>query len=108
MSIAAGQKFTKVLLFENDTTGEPIGSDLINDMDIRLYTERSKQIAKLTIGSGITKMANGQFLLELSEVDTIKLKEFVGDNAYLEGYLLPSKLPIVIDLGKILNNRAND
>jgi len=108
MSITAGQIFKKILQFDNEITGEPIGVDLIADIDLRLYTERSKQIAKLTIGSGITKTGDGQFTLEISETDTIKLNDYSDDNAYLEGYLLPCKEPIVIELGKVLKNKAND
>jgi len=108
MSITAGQIFKKILQFDNEETGEPIGIDLIADMDLRLYTERSRQIVKLIVGSGITKTGDGQFTLEIPETDTIKLNDYADDNAYLEGYLLPCKEPILIELGKVLKNKAND
>lgn len=108
MSITAGQLFRKIVSFDNDYTGEPVGADVISGMDLRLHTDRSRQIAKLTIGSGISKIGDGQFVIEIPATETIKLAEFEGDNVFLEGYLLPCQEPIIFELGMAINNKAND
>lgn len=108
MSITAGQIFKKEIYLDNESTGEPIGSDLVSDIDLRLFADRSKQIGQYNTASGITKQSDGRFIITIPETDTIKLRPFVDDNAYLEGYLLPCKEPIIIEIGKILDNKAND
>lgn len=108
MSLTVGAIEKIDIYLDNSETDEPIGSDIVSDIDLRLYTDRSKQIAKYVVDTGIEKIADGQFRLTIPDTDTLKLKDYIGDNGYLEGFLLPCKEPIQIDCGTILDNKAND
>jgi len=82
MSITAGQIFKQEIYLDNDKTGEPIGSDLVADIDLRLSTDRSKELGKYNVASGITKVSDGRFLITIPETDTLKLKDYIGDNCH--------------------------
>lgn len=91
----------------NEETGLPISADLVNDLNLHLFTETTKDIA--LYGNGEISIENpspGIFVVEIDPETSSKLTE--GDTAFLEGVTLPYKQPISIDLGIVVNNRAAD
>lgn len=110
MSVVIGGYNKYSITVENEGTGEPIiDLSLLNDIDARLYTERSKVIAKYGNGNiAVEKPTEGVFIVTIDDETSEKLKPFVGDTAYLEGFLLPYKIPFQVNLGVVENNIASN
>jgi hypothetical protein len=95
------------ITIENEETGLPIDSELVNDLNLHLFTEASKDVALYGNGNiAIENPSAGVFIIEIDPEISRKLN--VGETAYLEGITLPYKLDVSIDLGIVSNNRAAD
>ena len=91
----------------NETTGLPISTDLVNDLNLHLFSESAKDIALYGNGNiAIENPSPGIFIVEIDPETSKQLIE--GDTAFLEGITLPYKLDISLDLGMVKNNRAVD
>lgn len=109
MTLVVGAYNKFQITVENEETGLPIDPSLVDDLNLHLYTERSKDIALYGNGEKtISNPSNGVFIVEVDPETSILLKPFVGDTAFLEGFTLPYKMGIKIDLGKVEPNRASD
>lgn len=101
-----GAKFSLQVTFTN-AAGEPTPEEVINDMQLSLYSSDDKTtIAKeVSVGNGVTMVSQGVYKIEIADSDTLKLPE--NGNALLEGWLLPVKKKIVFELGEIKGNVKN-
>lgn len=87
--------------------GEPVGEELVSDIQLSLYStaDRATVAATVSLGSGVTREANGTFRIYIPAEDTLKLPR--SGTALLEGWLLPVKRKIVYDFGTIKDNIRN-
>lgn len=107
MAITRGvyNKFEVTIL--NELTDLPLDYALVNDLNLHLFTETSKDIALYGNGNiAIENPSDGVFIIEIDPEISRKLN--VGETAILEGVTLPYKIDISIDLGVVENNRAAD
>lgn len=107
ITIGAYNKFRIVVT--NDGTDLPeVDVSLVNDLDITLYTEQSKAIAKYgTTNKPIENPSPGVFDVEIAAETSELLRPFIGDIAYLEGFIKPYNIPFQVDLGKVEDNIAS-
>jgi hypothetical protein len=107
MSIVKGAPKKYRLLIDNAETDLPASDELANDLDLRLYTDTSKDIAKFGGNNiAIEHPDDGEFIVTIDAETTLLLTE--GETAWLEGFILPSKESVKIELGIVEDNRAND
>lgn len=102
-----GAKYSLVLSAKNKTTGEAITDPtLVNDIELVLcHSGSTVGVKRYKVESGITAFGNGQYKLEISEEDTLLLP--TKGTAFLEGFILPVRKSIKINLGNITDNKAN-
>ena len=87
--------------------GVPAGADLINDIQLDLFSTADRTVVKsISIASGgVTKESDGVFLLEVASADTLKLPK--TGTAYLQGWAEPIHEPVTINLGQMKTNIKN-
>lgn len=106
MGIVKGAPKKYRIVVTNDETDLPASDELANDLDLRLYTDTSKDIAKYGNDNlAIEHPSDGEFIVTISKEITKNLTE--GETAWLEGFILPSYEAIKVELGVVNNNRAN-
>jgi len=102
-----GAEYSLVFSAKNKATGEAItDADLVNDIELVLcHSGSSVGVKKYNVESGITALGNGQYKLEIPKEDTLLLP--TKGTAFLEGFILPVRKSIKINLGNITDNKAN-
>lgn len=110
MDIVIGAPISLAVTLTNDEDDSPASELLASDLELVLFSDTSKDIANSKTGGTIVveHPSTGSFIVKIADTDTEKLKPFLGEIGYLEGYIMPCKEPISIELGPIINNRAND
>lgn len=105
-----GAPYRLKLVANNRETGEPLPVELAADVDLVLYSSSNgKAVGKYGTGTGVTaveKPSPGVFIVPISEEETAALQD--GGTAYLEGFILPCKKPVKIDLGKVDKIKSNN
>ena len=88
--------------------GSPIGEDIINDIQLDLYSTADKAViaASVSLANGITREGIGAYRISIPGADTLKLPK--TGTALLEGWLLPVQKKIVFDFGQIKDNIKNN
>lgn len=105
-----GAPYRLKLVANNSETGEPLPVELAADVDLVLYSSSGgKAVGKYGTGTGLTaveKPSVGVFIVPVSSAETELLT--VGGTAYLEGFILPCKKPVKIELGKVEAIKSNN
>ena len=102
-----GADYAFTFTAKNKTTGLPITDPaLVNSVELVLRSSAERKgLKKYTDGNGITSLGNGQYKVSIPAADTLLLP--TTGKAFLEGFTLPVKRSIRIDLGSISDNQAN-
>lgn len=102
-----GAKYKLIFLPKNKATGELItDTDLVDDIELVLFHSGSANaVKKYNKSNGVEAMGDGRYTLTISDADTLLLP-LVG-KAFLQGFILPIKKSIKLDLGNITDNKSN-
>lgn len=98
----------KLSLVASDT-GLPLPPELASDVDLVLYsTSNGKAVGKYGTGDDLTaveKPSDGVFVVPISDEESRLLD--INGTAFLEGFILPCKKPVKINLGKVESVKSN-
>ena len=102
-----GADYAFTFTAKNRTTGLPITDpELVNDFDLVLRSSASRvSLKRYTIASGIEPLGEGKYKITIPAPDTLLLP--TSGRAFLEGFTLPVRKSIRIDLGSISDNQSN-
>ena len=102
-----GADYAFTFTVKNKTTGEPITNpDLVASLELVLKSSTEKvSLKKYSLNNGIKSLGEGKYRISIPGQDSLLLPT-VG-RALLEGFTLPVKRSIKIDLGPIQDNQAN-
>ena len=102
-----GADYAFTFTVKNKTTGLPItGPELVNDFDLVLRSSASRvSLIRYSINSGVEALGDGKYKVTIPAADTLLLP--TSGRAFLEGFTLPVRKSIKIDLGSISDNQAN-
>lgn len=102
-----GADYAFTFTAKNKTTGLPITDPaLVSSVELVLRSSAERKgLVKYTDDNGITSLGNGQYKVTIPAADTLLLP--TTGKAFLEGFTLPIKRSVKIDLGSISDNQAN-
>jgi hypothetical protein len=102
-----GAEYRLLLPVKNKATGELITDpELVADIELVLrHSGSSVGVKRYMVDEGVEDLGDGTFKLTIAAEDTLLLP--TKGKAFLEGFVLPCKKSIKIDLGNISDNTAN-
>jgi hypothetical protein len=102
-----GAEYTLAITVRNKENGEPITDPLVvSGLELALRSSASRvSVKEYAINSGIVSIGDGTFKITLQATDTLLLP--ATSRAYLEGFTVPKKRSIKIDLGTVYDNQKN-
>ena len=102
-----GADYAFTFTVKNKTTGLPITDPtLVSTVELVLRSSAERKgLKKYTESQGITSLGNGQYKITIPAADTLLLP--TTGKAFLEGFTLPVKRSVKVDLGSISDNQAN-
>lgn len=102
-----GADYNFTFTVKNKTTGQPIvDPSLVNGMELVLTSSKEKKTLKeYSLGNGIESLGEGKYKITISADDTLLLPT-IG-RALLEGFTVPVRRSVIIDMGVIGDNQSN-
>jgi len=102
-----GADYNFIIRVKNRATGQLIDDPELVDGLIMVLTSSvdRKPFKRYVLGDGIEKIEPGMFKVSIPSDDTLSLPP--SSTAILEGFTLPVKHPIRINLGVVSDNAAN-
>jgi hypothetical protein len=102
-----GADYEYLLTVRCKSTGNPITDpEIVNALTLVLgTTATTTPVKRYEMNDGITALGAGQFVVTIPHTHTLELP--LAGRAYLEGFTLPRRHSIKVDLGNITTNRSN-
>jgi len=102
-----GADYEFSVTIKNKGTGLPITDpELINGLEVVLRSSASRNaVKKYTVGSGIEAIEPGRYKITVPSAHTLLMP--TTGRAFLEGFTLPVRRSIKIDLGNVTDNQIN-
>ncbi len=102
-----GADYSYLIAVKNRDTGQPVDDpELVNGIELVLTSSIDRQPFKVyDMERGIEELRPGVFRVEVKSADTLLLP--LTGKAVLEGFTVPVKRPITLDLGVIRDNAIN-
>lgn len=102
-----GADYAFTFTAKNKTTGLPITDpELVAGVELVLRSSAERvSLKRYTMDSGVEALGEGKYKVTIPAADTLLLP--TSGKAFLEGFTLPVKRSIKIDLGSISDNQSN-